>query len=436
LAKKKAEKPKREVTKRQLSRWQQQKRRQRIIFGSGISVIVAVLAVVGVGAYLGWYVPERQPLHETVIEVNDTEFDMDYYLRTLKYYVLRLESFGGSVSIAQMPSLADQALEAIERNELIRQEALKLGISVSDEEVDEELNSLDPPPTREYLDVVEDTIRAGLLMEKLLDEYFDQQVPQSAEQRHIMAMFLESQSQVNEVKDRIKSGEDFTELATELSLDTYCKSQEGDLGWHPRGILPMLIDSSILEESAFSCEVGVLSDPIYEETKFKFLGYWLIEVEFVDEEVEHAQLKVMLLSSEEEASEVRARLEDGEYFAALAKEFSQHDESRENDGEFEVNYKGRFCPAFDEFVFDPELELGTLSQPIRDDTIGTEGGYWLIKVVEADENRQIEEEDRDRLKAEAWGQWVEGLWDDPDNVVESYLDDEKKDWAIMHALEG
>jgi len=225
-------------------------------------------------------------------------------------------------------------------------------------------------------------------------------------------------------------------LATELSLDTYCKSQEGDLGWHPRGILPMLIDSSILEESAFSCEVGVLSDPIYEETKFKFLGYWLIEVEFVDEEVEHAQLKVMLLSSEEEASEVRARLEDGEYFAALAKEFSQHDESRENDGEFEVNYKGRFCPAFDEFVFDPELELGTLSQPIRDDTIGTEGGYWLIKVVEADENRQIEEEDRDRLKAEAWGQWVEGLWDDPDNVVESYLDDEKKDWAIMHALEG
>ncbi len=52
MAKKKAEKPKRELTKRQLSRWQQQRRRQRIIFGSGILIIVAVLSVVGAGVYI------------------------------------------------------------------------------------------------------------------------------------------------------------------------------------------------------------------------------------------------------------------------------------------------------------------------------------------------------------------------------------------------
>jgi len=425
LAKKKAEKPKREVTKRQLSRWQQQRRRQRIIFSSGILIIVAVLCVVGAGVYFGWYVTERQPLQETVIEVNETKFDMNYYIKMLKFY-------GGGMSIENMEFVADWAVTDIQRNELIRQEALELGISVSDEEVDEELKSYDPPLSKDYRDVV----RAGMLVERLRDEYFDQQVPKTAEQRHIWAMFLESQSQVNDVKARLEAGEDFAELAGELSLDYVCKENEGDLGWRPEGVLALLLRTSIVDEHAFNCEAGVLSEPIYDESRTKMVGYWLIEVEFLDEEVEYAQLKVMLLGSEEEANEVRARLGAGEDFATLAEEFSLHDESRENGGEFEVTSKGMFGSAFDEFVFNPEQELETLSQPIRDDTVATEGGYWLVKVTEADDNRQIEEEDRDILKADAFNKWVEALLDDPDNKVESYLDDEKKEWAIMHVIES
>ena len=424
MAKKKAEKPKREVTKRQLSRWQQQRRRQRIIFSSGILIIVAVLCVVGAGVYFGWYVTERQPLQETVIEVNETKFDMNYYVKMLKFY-------GRSMSMENMEFVADWVVTDIQRNELIRQEALELGISVSDEEVDEELKSYDPPLSKDYRDVV----RVGMLVERLRDEYFDQQVPKSAEQRHIMAIFLESESQATEVRARLEAGEDFTELAGELSLDTFCQEKEGDLGWRPRGVLPLLINSSVLEESAFNCEVGVLSEPIYEETKAKMVGYWLIKVLERDEEARMAKVKVMLLGSEQEATEVRARLEDGEDFATLAGELSQHDQSKENGGDFEVS-QDAISEAFGEFVFDPEVELETLSQPIRDDTVRTEGGYWLVKVTEVDENRQIEEEDRDLLKRDALNQWVEALWDDPDNKVESYLDDEKKAWAIMHAIES
>ena len=425
MAKKKTEKPKREVTKRQLSRWQQQKRRQRIILGSGILIIVAVLSVIGAGVYNQWYISEYKPLHETVIEVNDTKFDMDYYVKMLEYY-------GGGIPIEQMGFVADEVVTIIERNELLRQEAMELGISVSDGEVDEELKSYDPPLSKDY----RDPVRAVLLVDRLRDEYFEQQVPKSAEQRHIWAMFLESESQVNEVKARLEAGEDFAELAGELSLDSFCKSKEGDLGWRPEGILTLLLRTSIVDEHAFNCEAGVLSEPIYEETKLKMVGYWLIEVEFRDEEVEYAQVKVMLLGSEEEANEVRAGLEAGEDFATLAEEFSQHDESRENGGEFEVTSKGVMSSAFNEFVFDPEVELETLSQPIPDDAVSTEGGYWLVKVTEADENRQIEEEDRDILKADALNQWAEALWDDPDNRVESYLDDEKKEWAIWYAIGG
>ena len=438
--KKKAEKPRHAPTKRQLSHFKQHQRRQRFIFGSGILIIVAVLVIIGVGVYFGWYVPEVQPLNETVIRVNDTEFSMDYYLKFMTYQALQLQAFGLEITYDQMVPLAEGTASGIENNELVRQEAEKLGITVSDEEIQEkldaELGENDPALIADYREVIDDIFMRRLLTDKLLAEYFDPQVPRSAEQRQILAMFLESQSQAEEVRERLEAGELFTELAAELCLDNYCKSQEGDLGWQPRGILPRYVDSSILEESAFSAEVRVLSQPIYEETKLKTLGYWLIQVEFVDAEAETAELKVMLLGSEQEANEVRARLEAGEDFAALAGEFSQHEASRDEGGEFELTTRGRFAPAFDEFVFDPELEMGTLSQPIRDDIINTEGGYWLIKVVRAEDDRLLEEEVRDILKGDLLNEWLEGLPENPDNIVENYLDEEKTDWAIFRVLEG
>jgi parvulin-like peptidyl-prolyl isomerase len=431
--KKQVEKPRREATKRQLSRWQQQKRRQRIIFGLAILVVVAVLSIVGLGVYKGWYVPKYKPLHETVIEVNGTKFDMEYYITMFEYYYYAYYYEQGWPT-EYMVYIADDIVEIIEQNELIRQKAMELGITVSDKELYEslEVEGYDPQVIERYRDV----FRTQMLLERMRDEYFDQQVPQSAPQRHIMAIFLESESQANEVIARIEDGEAFSDLAAELSLDETCKEKEGDLGWRPEGVLPFLVESSVLEENAFSCEVGVLSQPIYEEAKTKMLGYWLIEVVERDEEAEQAQVKVMLLSSEQEANEVRARLEEGEDFGELATELSQHYASQTGGGDFEVTAKGQVSTAFDEFVFDPELELGSLSQPIRDDEVSTTGGYWLVEVTEAEDNRELDEENRYVLKTDALNQWSSGLMDDPENNLVSYLDDEKKQWAVSYITGG
>ena len=420
MAKKKTGKPKRELTRRQLSRWQQQKRRQHIILVSGILVVVAALGIMGFGVYHQWYVPEYKPLRQTVIEVNDTKFDMSYYIKMLKFY-------SGGASEQQMYSMVDWVATAIERNELVRQGAAKLGFSVSDEEVDEKLKSYDPPLAKDYSDVV----RAQMLVGKLNDEYFDQQVRLSAEQRHILAMFLESESQANEVRAWLEAGEDFATLAGELSLDSTSKEKKGDFDWRPKGILTLNYGTSLLDDYAFSSEAGALSKPIFDEDKTKMVGYWLIKVLSRDDEVETAQLKVMLLGSEQEANEVRARLEAGEDFATLAKELSQHDYSKENGGDFEVTSPDAVSSALSEFVF--KAELNVLSQPIRDDTVSTKGGYWLVKVAEIDGNRQISDEDRASLKSDALNKWVDGLSNDPENKAKNYLDDEKKQWAVMHA---
>jgi len=160
------------------------------LFGSGIFIIAAVLITIGVG----WYLNQYRPLHQTVIKVNDTTFNMDYYVKALKFY-------GKDQSPYYMYSLADSMVEIIEQNELIRQEATELGITVSRDEVDKELKSLDPPLSKDYRDFV----RAAMLIDKLQAEYFDEQVPVNAEQRHIMAMLLESENQVAEVKTRLVS---------------------------------------------------------------------------------------------------------------------------------------------------------------------------------------------------------------------------------------
>ena len=421
MTKKKTDKPQRIVTKRQLSHWQQQKKRQRIILSLGIFVIVAVVVIVGVG----WYIGQYQPLHQTVIRVNNTEFNMKYYIEMLKLY-------GGDQPGQYTQYLADSAVKNIEQNELIRQGALKLEISVSDDAVKEELKSSDLPNS----DINRDLVRTQLLIIKLRDEYFEQQVPVSADQRHVMAMLLESEQQATEVKARLENGESFAELTEELSLDYLSKTNQGDFGWHPKDILNELLGATIVEYT-FNSEVGVLSQPIYDEELSKAVGYWLIMVLDIDEDEEEAHVKTMLLGSEEEAQDVKARLEAGEDFATLAKELSQLDGVEENEGDLGILTPGYVSPTFDEFVFNPELKLEMLSEPLRDEDIVTKGGYWLIKVVDKDGDRPIDDNDRNLLMAKVLDEWVSSLWDEPENEIDdSYLDDEKKAWAIGQAARG
>ena len=423
MAKKKVEKPKREVTKRQLSHWQQQKKRQRIILGLGIFVVAAVLGIVGAG----WYIKQYQPLHQTVISVNDTKFNMDYYIKMLKFY-------GEGQPSYYMYSLANEVVTVIEQNELVKQGAMKLGITVSNKEVDEELKSRDLPLSKQYRDLV----RTEMLINKLRDEHFEQEVPVFAEQRHIMAMFLESESQAAEVRARVEAGEDLAELAGELSLDSFSKDEKGDLGWHPGGVLTTLLGTLKLEEYAFDCEVGVLSQPIYDEAKTKGISYWIIKVLDRKQEPEELHIQAILLGSEEQAQDVLAKLDAGKDFAALAKELSQHEATKENGGDFDwlsledVSQGSAFAAWADVF----ELETGAISEPIRDDTQVTTGGYWLLKVLDKEDDKEISDDDRDLLKAKALDDWVLSLWYDPGNEVNSYLTDEMKAWAIEKATGG
>ena len=412
--KKKTEKPHREYTKRQLSQWQRQKRRQRIITAAGIFLIVTVIVIL----IAGWYASMFRPLNRTAIIVNETEFNMKYFIEMLK---------------ANGQDQPAEVKNNIEQNELIRQGAIKLGVIISDDEIKRELKQSELPVN----DIYKDMVGSRLLLEKLWTGYFEREVPQTAEQVQIMVILLENEANANEVKARLVNGESFTELAGELSLDQSSKEKNGDLGWHTRKILGDLQGTPVPAEFAFSAETGALSQPLYDEDIYKPAGYWLIKVLERKEADDTLNAQAMLLGSEEETRDVRARLEAGEDFSAIARELSILPGVEENGGNYEDVARDTKTPAFDEFAFDTDIELGTLSEPIRDETVPTKGAYWLVKVVDKADNRQIEESDRDLMKGQALNEWINSLWDDPNNLVnDSFLDDEIITWAAQQAMKN
>jgi hypothetical protein len=117
----------------------------------------------------------------------------------------------------------------------------------------------------------------------------------------------------------------------------------------------------------------------------------------------------------------------------MAKEHSQL--AVGNKGFLKSVATGELTEVFDQAVFAPELEVGVLSEPLRDEAVVTKGGYWLIEVIEKDDNRPFEEFDRGLLKAKALDEWISALLADETNVVESYLSNKQKMWAVERALQ-
>lgn len=419
--KRKAIRPRREFTRRQLARWQRQKKRQRIIFITGVTTIIAVLLLV----LVGWYVSSYRPLQQTVIKVNGTEFSMKYYVELLKLY-------SSGQRPQDLPLVANAVANGIQRDALIRQAALKLGVRVSDEEVKKQLKDAKLPNDRVHWDLISNQ----LLAKKLQDEYFDKQVPATADQAHILAMLLESKNQAEAVRARLEKGESFAGLASELSLDDFSKKKKGDIGSHPQSVFADLLSSPVPGDYAFGAEAGMLSQPRYDAEVNKQVGYWLVKVLKKENASEEAGVNAMLLGSETEAQEIRAKLEAGQDLATLAKEFSQLSGAKENGGDLGQIAKGTMSQVVDKYVFDPATSLGTISQPLRDTTVTTTGGYWLIKVLEKNTNKPVDEDDRSKLRTEAYNDWVSSLLVNPANTVESYLDNDKIAFALLQVTRG
>ncbi|QGU32944.1 SurA N-terminal domain-containing protein [Thermochromatium tepidum] len=169
------------------------------------------------------------------------------------------------------------------------------------------------------------------------------------------------------------------------------------------------LDYLMLDIDSLSSKVEVSEEDLrqlYESDRARFVQPERREVRHlllkVEEGADEAKAQAVL----DEIQAIRARIQAGESFEELAKTLSQDPGSAAKGGSLGVIESGIMVPAFDQAAF--ALKVGELSEPVR-----TPFGYHLIEVTKIlpSETKPFEEV-REQLRTELAKQRAEGLFYD------------------------
>jgi len=221
-----------------------------------IATVVLVVALIVIG--VGYYNEYMAPFKRVIITIDDTTIDMDYYLKRAR--------LSGLDPIA--------VLEAITNEQLILLEAPSYGIEVTPEDIDRELRRMaegnsGPISDSEFKEWYRQNLNQSGLRDAEYREivasnmltlgmqiYMATKVSTVGEQIHLHVIVLGSYEDAEEAKVRLEAGEDFADLAREVSVDEGSKEKGGDVGWVPRGV------NDLIDYWAFDLDFGEVSMPI------------------------------------------------------------------------------------------------------------------------------------------------------------------------------
>jgi foldase protein PrsA len=116
--------------------------------------------------------------------------------------------------------------------------------------------------------------------------------------------------------------------------------------------------------------------------------------------VEQVRARHILVETGPEAQRALARLRAGEEFAALAKELSLDETSREDGGDLGWFPRGIMPTALEDVAF--ALPIGGVSEVVQ-----TDYGFHILQVMEKDPAREIQTEMWESLRQRAFTEWME-----------------------------
>ena len=194
---------------------------------------------------------------------------------------------------------------------------------------------------------------------------------------------LAAYRRIHALHDSLVAGADFEELALRHSDDPSATQNRGVLGYFTGGRLIWRF-----EDRAYATPVGSFSEPF--RTRF---GYHILKV--YDRRPYHpaAEASHILISTQDKSPEealetarmLKERLDAGEDFATLARQYSNDPGSAENGGELGMVAHGRTVPPFEEALFALDT-IGEISEPVQ-----TRFGYHLIQLTGLQDRPDYEE---------------------------------------------
>jgi peptidyl-prolyl cis-trans isomerase SurA len=198
-------------------------------------------------------------------------------------------------------------------------------------------------------------------------------VPPSASQAQITA----AKAKLDEIYAKLKSGEDFAQVALTYS-DADTALQGGSLGWRKGSELPTLFADVVPKMKA-----GDYSDPIQSASGFHIVK--LNEVRGAERVVQdqvklrHILLKPNAVMDDDAVKQrllqIRQQITDGDDFGPIARAISEDEVSAADGGDLGWTNPGDFAPEFEEEI--KKLQVGELSQPFK-----TRYGWHLVQITE------------------------------------------------------
>jgi len=407
-------------TKRQLSRHRREERIQRITYIVGITFIAAVVAFCG---YLIWNF-QVKPFRQPAIKINDVTYDMNYYLKSLALYSRNQDP-------SQVSTIANNVVDYIEYNQAMKKYAADFGITASKDEIDTLLENqglADNQPNR-------DGAEATLLQQKLIQNHFDKEVPASVEQVDTQALFAESQETADKARAKAAAGDNFTALVVDYDLEPLTRDVGGNLGWLPKDFAYLLLGSlgnSSLKDIPFTLQAGEVSQPVFDGTVTKSLGYWVVQVTETDP-TKGNHVRGILTGSRHDAEAIREKIVAGDNFTELVAAYSQDFNSASIGGEIGWTTEATIANRIVLGLALP-LSVGEVSQPGADSNVTTAGGFWVVKAVDRDDNRALDKNTRQGLANGLFNNWINTKM--KDDKVETVMTDQQKSWAIDLVVKG
>ncbi|MBU0511674.1 MAG: peptidylprolyl isomerase [Chloroflexi bacterium] len=408
---------KRIITSKHLARVERERLQRRYVIIAAAAVLVAVVILIGTGILLEGVFKPKQP----VAQVNDTKIstsEFQTWARFNRYQLVNqyasyyefMQSFADASTQSMFESqlwqiqmqldpafLGQSVIDILIEDVLIREEAERRGITVSEEETD-------------------------TYIAESMFRYYPDGTPTPTPAMELAPTSTFSPLQMTLVSPPPTEVITDTEPVEPTPAPTEEEAAPTDMAPTPT---TYTVDAYQSQYDEYLKMVALYADISDADLHWIFESY-LYRQKVMDAitadiatDAEQVWARHILVADEEAANEVLARLEAGEDFADLARELSTDPGSAANGGDLGWFGKGQMVAEFEEAAF--SLAIGVISEPVES------GHGWHIIQALGREIRSIDAANLDQLRQETFQEWLTAQREEAD--VETF------EWSAMVPIE-